>query len=51
MEKSLEKQYLDVRIAMQNHFGEMEKESKIEMIALKALVALASCGLVILVVI
>lgn len=51
MKKSLEQQYLDVRTEMQNHFREIEKESKIEMLALKGLVALLFFGLIVLVII
>ncbi|WP_294962632.1 hypothetical protein [uncultured Flavobacterium sp.] len=51
MKKSLEEQYLDIRVEIQNHFKEMEKESKIEMTALKAFVALVFFGLIVLVII
>jgi hypothetical protein len=51
MKKSIDQRYLDVRIEIKNHFREMENETKIEMIALKALVALIFCVIVILIII
>lgn len=41
MKKSLEQQYSDVKDEIRNHFNEIEKESKIEMIIIKTLGILA----------
>ncbi|MDQ1165898.1 hypothetical protein QE431_002216 [Flavobacterium sp. SORGH_AS 622] len=51
MKKSLEQQYIDVKDEIRNHFNEFEKESKIEMIIIKALIILLFFGLTFLILI